>query len=132
MESEEYYQWRRDSEGIGYKYPPKEKLPVLNNILGHMHLLLLKEGAVLRGAGYEINGEIVKLINGFGRYVDQVRELYLQAPAASEVHVHICVSSDDRVLPTNIVSSSDENSIIRNSGVGLFMNHKDARVKMGI
>ena len=132
MESEEYCQWRRDAECLGYKKSPRNKTPTPDSVFGYMHLLMRKEGAVPNAMGYEFNGKIVKLVNGSGKFTKDVRELYSQAPIANDVDINICVGSTSFGLPEHIIKSKQGNDIIRSESCGLFVDHSEAKNILGI
>ena len=132
LSSEEYHQWRRDAEGLGFKKFPRRKEPVEGEVLGFVHLLLRKNGAVISGTQYLIAGRVVRVVNGSLNKLATIRREFLEPAAANVDEIIVCVGSYDDGLPDHLIRSGVPGSFVRPAPMPNFVTEDEARKVLGI
>ena len=104
LSGEELFNLRRDAEGVPYNRAAKIKEPASNAATAAaMYLMLLDAGAVQQGAVLQHNGLSIRVVNGAGRGIAQVKEEYVE-PFIAQSDVVVCTGIDlgvpGRVIPT--------------------------------
>jgi hypothetical protein len=84
-----------------------------------LHLRLAALGATYQGHVYQFNGESVRIINGAGELMSEVRRRYREEPPlpnpASRI---VCVGVTSDATPANIMRPDEGPSVIRNGNAG--------------
>lgn len=132
LTNEDLYQWRRDAEGIGFVELPRRKSPVDGEMLGFVHLMLRRAGAVVSGSRYELNGRAIRVVNGSQWKISTLKEKFQNAPAANDDDMVICVGSYESGLPGNMVRTGEPGSVVRPESKSRFVTVEDARVELGL
>ena len=114
--TEDLFHLRRDMCGQPRGAVATQKRPDLSMAaVGAVHLMLLNQGAVLAGARYRIAQNRIRVVNGAGRILSQVRALFSQEPPSPEEDTTvICAGAiDDGGAPPNILGGTSSATIIR-------------------
>lgn len=96
MTVEDIYNLRRDFQGVPQGKPATDRDPSGSGYerVGALHQLLMEQSATMEGPLYNVNGDVLRLINGQGRVVDRVKEDFAGAGDKPRgVTAHVCVGS---------------------------------------
>lgn len=132
FDSETLYGWRRDAEGVPGQQPATRIRPGNCEALGFFHLLLRRSGAVQRPDGYELNGRLVRVINGAGEILSMLRARFLEPPATPSAGMVVAVGATDVGVPSSIVRAGTPEDIIRPDTRGAWFDLPGARAELDI
>jgi len=132
LSSEEFYQIRRDAEGIPTNVPATRKDPGIAETLGLFHLLLRRAGAKLTVRGYTLNQQTIRVINGAGRLLNSIRVNFKDPPALQSADLVVCVGATDFNLPDNVARSGRPRDIIRNESDANWVDINTARALLNL
>lgn len=134
MEVEELYAWRRDAEGQRVGRPARARTPRVDcQNVAFFHLALRHMGAVREGALYRINGTLVRVLNGAGRWLSAMQEEYsLEVPVSPEAEVVFCVGADDLGAPAHILRGGASSTVVRPEPRGKWLDSDGARTFLGL
>jgi hypothetical protein len=134
MSVDELYAWRRDAEGQRGGRPARLTVPGPNcQSVGFFHLALRHLGAVREGVFYRFRGELIRIVNGAGRWLSDVKEHFShEAPIPPEVDKVFCVGADDLGVPSHILRGGGSTTVVRPAGRGTWLDSASARSFMGI
>lgn len=114
MTSDEFYEFRRDAEGVPYHRAAKQKSPPLGAAAAaFFHLLLIGANATRNGAWYEYGGKLIRVIHGAGEAVNTIRERYKEPPAARQPDIVVCAGSLGMRVPGHLIASGRGASVVR-------------------
>ena len=132
LDSESLYSWRRDAEGVNGNDPATRLQPSNSTLLGFFHLLLRRAGAIPRGTGYELHGYSIRVINGAGGVLSDLRAKFTEPPALADVDYIVAVGATNLRVPGNIVRNARPGDIVRSQPAGLWLDFDDARTELRI
>lgn len=132
LDNEALYGLRRDSEGVPAGQPANRPRPIQCDILGVFHLLLRRAGAAPTALGYDLAGRSVRVVNGAGAVLSQLRDKFAEAPAVAPTDVVVAAGATHLPLPGSIVRPGAAGSFIRPSGMGEWYDLDGARAELGI
>jgi hypothetical protein len=133
LDSESLYGQRRDAEGIPATLPAKQRNPGASELLGFFHLLLKRAGAVQVPEGYELNGQGVRVVNGAGSILSQLRNRFLEAPVLSSAATIVAaIGATDLGVPGNVVRAGRPSDIVRPAAPARWLDFRDARAFFNI
>lgn len=98
MSMEDIYNLRRDFQGVPMGKPATDREPsgAQYERVGALHQLLMERSATMVGRLYNLDGNILRLINSQGRTVQRVRDDFTQAgDTLRGVTAYVCVGSQD-------------------------------------
>jgi hypothetical protein len=114
MNSEEFYSFRQDAEGVPYHRAARRKDPPAEAAAAAFFHLLLNEAKSTRsGAWYEQGGKLIRVVQGAGEAVNTVRERYKEPPAARQPDMVVCAGALDITIPGSLIASGAGASIVR-------------------
>ena len=131
-DSETLYAWRRDAEGVSRSTPAKKIRPEGSEALGFFHLLLRQAGATPHEEGYELNGRVVRVINGGQAILGTLKARFREPPAMKSPDVVVAVGATDLPVHENIVRPGEVADILRPAPGGLWLDFLGARKELGI
>jgi hypothetical protein len=135
LEGEDLYNLRRDVEGVPYNRAATAKAPASNAAqAAFVHLLLLNAGATMRGAWLEHSGRSIRIVNGAGRGLADVRGLYKEAATVPQSQIVICAGAIDFGVPSKLIASGRGASVMRpGAGGGAeWWTLERARIELGL
>jgi len=132
LDAEALYDWRRDAEGVPMGKPAMTKSPVNADILGFVHLLLRRAGAVQQASGYKLAGQTVRVVNGAGLDIGTVARKFREAPAAPSADVFVAAGSMDLGLPGHVIRPGTAGSVVRPGAGGRWLTMDQARTELAL
>jgi hypothetical protein len=135
MDVETIYDARRDAEGQAPDHAARKPAPSQDALQAALsHLLIRRAGAVRNGSWYTLNNRNVRIVNGAGRAVSEVREQFGHAPAIAAPDIVVCAGAEDLGVPANVVRTGSGTSIMGPpSGAGsVWLTFSEARQELAI
>lgn len=126
LASEDLYAWRRDAEGVPVTAPATKRSPSGAEVLGFIHLLLRRAGAVPTAYGYDLGGRKIRVINGAGSFLSTVKDRFKEPPFG-EADFVICAGAEDFGLPGHVVRPGSPGSIVRPGATATWLDAPSAR-----
>jgi len=133
FDSETLYGWRRDAEGVPASQPATRIRPGNCEALGFFHLLLRHAGATQRTDGYELNGRLIRVINGAESILGSLRAKFIEPPALLvSAEIIVAVGATDLGVPSNVVRAGRAGDLIRPDASGTWFDLPGARAELNI
>ena len=132
FDSETFYDWRRDAEGVPASKPATQVRPSNGEALGFFHQLLRQAGAIQRPDGYKLNGRVVRVINGAGAILANLRAKFVEPPTKLAADVVVAVGATDHGVPSNVVRAGRVGDVIRPDTAGTWFDVSGARAELNI
>lgn len=129
------YNLRRDSEGIPYTRAATLKAPPVSAAqAAFAHIDLASNGAVQEGAWLTFGGKTVRVVNGAGQGLDDVRQRYLEPSTIAQPDIVLCAGAIDLGVPAKLIASGKGGSIVNPAGGGSakWLTHQEARAELGL
>lgn len=113
LDVKDLYNLRRDVEGIPYTRAATLKEPPAGSAeAAFAHIKLANEGAVQEGAWLKYHGKTVRIVNGAGRGLDDVRQEYLEPPTRAQPDIVLCAGAIDLGVPAKLIASGKGASVV--------------------
>lgn len=135
LEGDDLYNLRRDAEGIPYDRAAKRKEPDPDaSQAGFFHMALLNAGAIQQGAWLEYGGQSIRIINGGGQGLGQVKESYKEPPTFSQAEIVVCAGAVDLGVPAKVIDSGRGASTVRpgSGGTSKWLTLEQAKAEFSI
>lgn len=135
LPGEDLYNLRCDAEGVPYSRAATWKAPAQHAAqAAHIHLILLNAGATKQGAWLQYGGQSIRIVNGAGRGLAQVREEYKEPATIPQSDIVVCAGAEDLGVPARLISSGRGASMIRPSSGGgaRWLTLEQARVELTV
>jgi len=132
FDSETLYGWRRDAEGVSTAEPATRIRPGNSEALGFFHLLLRRAGATQRADGYDLNGRVIRVINGAESVLGSLRAKFIEPPVATTADIVVAVGATDLGVPSNVVRSGRVGDLVRPETGGRWLDLPSARAELNI
>lgn len=135
MSGEELYNLRRDAEAVPYNRMATRRSPSETAAQAALaHLVLLNAGANKKGSWLEYGGKSVRVINGAGRALADVRSRYKEPVALPQADMVVCAGAVDLGVPAAVIPSGRGKSVIRpeSGGVSIWLTLETARAELGL
>lgn len=126
-DSENLYAQRRDAEGVPATMPARRRHPANVELLGFFHLLLRRAEATKIADGYELNGHKVRVVNGAGSILSNLRSRFVEAPVLPSVDVVAAIGATDLAVPGNVVRDGRPGDIVRPATQAQWFDFQGAR-----
>lgn len=116
---EDLYNFRCDAEGVPYSRAATWKAPAQHAAqAARIHMILLNAGATQKGAWLQHGCQSIRIVNGAGRWLAQVREDHREPATIPQSDIVVCAAADDLGVPARLISSGRGASMIRPSSGG--------------
>lgn len=135
LEGDALYNLRRDAEGVPYDIAARRKEPGLDAGQAALaHLILLNAGAIQHGAWWKYGDKSIRIVNGAGQGLTQVKEKYKEPPIDPQADIVVCAGSIDLGVPAKLISSGRGASTIRPSsgGTAIWLTLEQAKMELSI
>lgn len=132
FDNETLYTWRRDAEGVPAGQPANRSKPSQCEIFGVFHLLLRQAGAAPTALGYDLAGRSIRVVNGAGAVLNQLRTKYVEAPVVAPTDIVVAAGATNLPVPGSVVRPGSVGSFIRPTGMGDWYDLDGARTELGI
>ena len=132
FDSETLYGWRRDAEGVPTTQPATRIRPRNCEALGFFHLLLRHAGATQQTDGYELNGRLIRVINGAESILGSLRAKFIEPPALMSAEIIVAVGATDLGVPSNVFRAGRAGDLIRPDTSGTWFDLPGARAELNI
>lgn len=132
FDNETLYNLRRDAEGISAGQPASKSKPSQCEIVGVFHLLLRQAGAATTALGYDLAGRSIRVVNGAGAVLNQLRSKFVEAPTIAPTDIVVAAGATNLPLPGNVVRPGSAGSFIRPTAMGEWFDLDGARAELGI
>ena len=108
------YNLRLDAEGTPYSRAAMRKVPDASAAQAALvHVLLLNAGAVQRGAWLQHGGRSIRVVNGAGRGLTEVKEKYKEPATLAQSKIVVCAGALELGVPARLIASGRGASTIR-------------------
>lgn len=116
ISGEELYNLRRDVEGVPYtRAAILKKPPITAQQTSQFYLELLGAGARQEGAWLRHRGQAIRVVNGAGRNLSEMRSAYVEPGVAPKADVVVCVGALDVGVPSRIIPAGSGSSVVRSA-----------------
>jgi hypothetical protein len=132
FDNETLYSLRRDAEGVPSGQPASRSKPSQCEIFGVFHLLLRQAGAAPTALGYDLAGRSIRVVNGAGAVLNQLRTKFVEAPAVAPTDIVVAAGATNLPLPGSVVRPGSVGSFIRPTAMGDWYDLDGARAELGI
>src|SRR5207244_1739259 len=100
LAGDDLYNLRRDAQGMPYTGAANLKAPGGDAAqAASLHVLLLNAGAANQGAWLRHNGQSIRIVNGAGQELKQVKERFKEPPTIAQPDIVVCAGAIDLVVP---------------------------------
>ncbi len=132
LDNSDLWQFRRNIEGILPNQPATQRQPSELPVLGYVVIKLRARGAVLEGAMLKLGDRRIRVVNGAGKFVHDLKKNYdgLDAPSVAPDFT-IAIGATENFLPSNVVRPGGDDSIVRPSS-GVFCTQDNFEEVLGI
>jgi hypothetical protein len=132
FDSETLYGLRCDAEGVPAGQPASQSRPSQCEILGVFHLLLKRAGAVSNALGYDLGGRSIRVVNGAGSALSQIKVRFAEAPTVAATDMVVAAGATNLPLPGSVVRPGVAGSFMRPAALGHWFDLDGARAELGI
>jgi len=132
---EELYDLRRDVEGLPYTRAAMRNAPAAEAAeAAFAHIELGNDGAVQAGAWLTHGGRTVRIINGAGRGLSDVKEAHKEPPNLAQPDIVLCAGAVDLGVPARLIATGKGASIVSPApgGGAKWLTRADARTELGL
>ncbi len=129
------YDLRRDVEGIPYTRASIQKAPPADAAEAALaHIELGNDGAVQAGAWLTHGGRTVRIVNGAGRGLSDVKEAHKEPPNLAQPDIVLCAGAIDLGVPARLIATGKGASIVSPApgGGAKWLTRADARTELGL
>jgi len=130
--SEVLYGLRRDAEGVPSDKPATRSQPQQCETLGFFHLRLREAGATLIPEGYSLSGRSIRVVNGAGRLLNQMRDQFIEPPVLNATDIVVAPGALALPLPSSVVRPGVAGSFMRPAAMGTWLDLEGACRELGI
>jgi hypothetical protein len=134
LSSDHLYSLRRAFSGVPSSAVTRIKRPDVHmHGVGATHLLLVSGGAVLDGHVYMLNGAAIRLVNGAGQVLSEIRARFAtEWGSAIAVDFVICAGAlDDGGVPPSVVRGQGLATVVRAGNHSNWLTTEQARQQLG-
>jgi hypothetical protein len=96
------------------------------------HLLLRQAGAAPNALGYDLAGRSIRVVNGAGAVLNQLRIKFVEAPAVDQTDIVVAAGATNLPLPGSVVRPGSAGSFVRPAAMGDWYDLDGARAELGI
>jgi hypothetical protein len=135
LSTEQLYDLRRDAEGVPYTTAASLKEPISSSgEAAFMHIKLIESGATQSGAWFETNGKTIRVVNGSGRALNDVKETHKEPAALEQPDIVICAGAVDLGVPARLIASGRGASVVSPAAGGnaVWLSSEKALLELGI
>lgn len=132
FDSDTLYALRRDAEGVPAGRPALNPQPRSCQMLGMFHLLLRHGGATATEFGYKLDNQEIRVLNGSGSMLSQMKTQFVEPPAVADNRVVVAVGALDIGLPGNAIREGRAGDIMRPAASEAWYDFEGARKALGI
>lgn len=132
---EDLYKLRQDAEGIPYYRAARKKEPdPAAAQTAFAHMILLNAGATFQGPWLEYAGHAIRIVNGAGRGLMQVKEEYKEPTIPLQPEIVVCAGATELGVPAKLIAAGRGTSMVRPSsgGVARWLTLDQARTELAI
>jgi len=129
------YDVRRDAEGEPYSRASTHKSPPQGAAqAAFLYVLMVNAGATPEGPWLSHHGRSIRIINGAGRELAQVRESYKEPGTVPAAEIIVCAGALDFGVPARVVPSGRGASTVRPApgGSSVWWTFDQAKTALGI
>jgi predicted outer membrane lipoprotein len=135
LTSEELYDLRRDVEGIPYtRAAMLNAPPAAAAEAAFAHIELSNDGAIQAGAWLSHGARTVRIVNGAGRGLSDMREAHKEPPNLEQPDIVLCAGAVDLGVPAKLIATGKGASIVNPApgGGSKWLTRPDARAELGL
>ena len=132
FDNETLYGLRRDAEGIPSGQPATRSKPSQCEVVGTFHLMLRRAGATHVPTGYDLGGRSIRVVNGAGSALSQIRTRFVEAPTIAPTDIVVAAGATNLPLPGSVVRPGHAGSFMRPAALGNWFDLDGALVELGI
>lgn len=135
LDTQDLYDLRRDAEGVDRSRAAVQKTPAAHaSAAAAFQLLLLQNGAVREHSWFNYRGQTIRVVNGSGRVLEDVRDAFNEAPTLPFPDLVVCAGASDLAVPAKLIASGSGASAVRPApgGAARWMTIEQARVELAL
>lgn len=132
---EELYNLRQDAQGVPYHRAATLKEPSMDAAQASlMHFELAEQGATREGPWLRHAGKTIRVINGAGRELAELKGSYREPSSVLQSDVVICAGAIKLGTPARIIASGSGMSIVKSSpgGGSNWLTREEAHAALGL
>jgi hypothetical protein len=114
MSQADLYDVRRDAEAVSYTSAATSKAPHPSTAeAASVRIRLIEKGALEHHSWLDLGGTLVRVINGAGRNIEDVKKAYKEPPTLPDADVIVCAGATTLGVPGKLIAKGTPGSIIR-------------------
>ncbi|MFN3946275.1 MAG: hypothetical protein ACK4K7_15230, partial [Allosphingosinicella sp.] len=132
---DDLYNLRRDVEGVPYTRAATLRAPPADSAeAAFAHIELGNDGAVQAGAWLAHGGRTVRIVNGAGQGLSDMREAHKEPPNLVQPDIVLCAGAIDLGVPARLIATGKGASIVSPApgGGAKWLTRTDARTELGL
>ena len=111
---EDLYNLRRDVEGLSYARAATQRVPAPSAAqAAYAYVALLSSGATFQGSWLQFRGHLIRIVNGAGRGLEDVKGTFVEPPTLSQPDFIVCAGAAELSVPPRIIAIGHGASTIR-------------------
>jgi len=129
------YDLRRDAQGVPYTRAATLKAPTVDSAqAAFVHLKLLNAGAVKHGPWLEHAGRSIRVVNGAGQGLEEVKSRFKEPATMTQADFIVCAGALKLGVPAKLIPVGRSASVLRPAGgIGSeWLTHDEAEAALGI
>ncbi len=135
LDGRDLYNLRRDGEGVPYTRAATLRAPDRGaGQAAYARMLLLDAGGHHDGSWIELRGRLIRVVNGAGRQLAEMREGYREPPSIPQADLVICAGAIDLGVPGRLIPAGYGASVVRPApgGEANWMTLEEAHAELSI
>lgn len=135
LQTDDLYRLRQDVEGKPYSRAATAKAPTADSAAAaYAHIDLTAAGGTQSGAWLEIKGRSIRIVNGAGKGLNDVRQAHIEPSTTQQPEIVVCAGAIDLGVPAKLIASGLGASIVSPApgGGAKWLTHEQAKVELGI
>ncbi|RJG40827.1 SIR2 family protein [Mesorhizobium sp. DCY119] len=113
LSCDQIFDLRRDAQGVSYSHAATLKEPPAGAAeAAFAHIQLLSAGAVAGGSWLNVAGRSVRIVNGQGQGIDQMREGHKEPTTLTQADIVLCAGAVDLGVPAKLIASGKGSSVV--------------------
>lgn len=114
LSEEDLYDIRRDAEAVPYTSAATSKVPAVGTAeAASLRLRMLEKGALAERSWLRLDGKTIRIVNGAGRNLEDVKKLYKEPPTFADADFVVCAGAKALGVPTGLISRGTPGGLIR-------------------
>lgn len=135
LTTDDLYRLRQDVEGKPYSRAATAKSPPTDAAAAaYSHIELSAAGATQSGAWLHVKGRSIRVVNGAGKGLNDVRQAHVEPLTTPQADIVLCAGAIDLGVPSRLIATGIGASIVSPApgGHAKWLTHDQAKVDLGL